>query len=100
MKEVEKKYSERNLRNMRRFYILFKNENWNAVRSNLSWTHYRTILSLSDFNEILYYINIASKENIGYRELAKRIKKKEYEKNNVYFYRSAADRYSQHDGMR
>ena len=44
--EVHKTYSERNLRNMRKFYILFKDENWNAMRSNLSWTHYRTLFKL------------------------------------------------------
>ena len=61
MLEVDKKYSERNLRNMRRFYILFKNEKWNALRSVLSWTHYRVLLTIDDYNEINYYINTAIK---------------------------------------
>ena len=43
IKELDKKYSERNLRNMRQFYLIFKNEIWNAMRSKLSWTHYELI---------------------------------------------------------
>ena len=40
-KEVNKKYSERNLRNMRQFYLLINNyQIWNAMRSKLTWTHY------------------------------------------------------------
>lgn len=43
MSELDKKYSYRNLFNMRRFYLLFRNEKLNAVRSHLSWTHYEVI---------------------------------------------------------
>ena len=45
--ELDKKYNERNLRNMRKFYILFHEEIWYAMRSKLSWTHYRILLSLN-----------------------------------------------------
>ena len=78
--ELGKNYSERNLRNMRKFYILFKNEIWNAVRSNLSWTHCRELLLLNDKNEIKYYIKIVNEQNIGYRQLHEKIKNKEYER--------------------
>ena len=37
---------ERNLRNMRLFYSTFPN--WNAVRSELTWTHYRSLLKVND----------------------------------------------------
>ena len=77
--ELGKNYSERNLRNMRKFYSLFKDEIWNAVRSNLSWTHYRELLLLNDKNEIRYYIKIVNEQNIGYRQLHEKIKNKEYE---------------------
>lgn len=50
----DKKYSERNLRYMRQFYETFKNEKWNAVRSNLSWSHYRELITIDDFNKILH----------------------------------------------
>ncbi len=80
MNEVGKKYSERNLRNMRRYYLLFKNEKWNAMRSKLSWTHYRELLSLSDNNEIEYYVKITIDQNLSYRELHNKIKSNEYER--------------------
>lgn len=79
-KEFGKNYSERNLRNIRKFYILFKDEIRNAVRSNLSWTHCRELLSIDDINKIKYYIKIASEQNIGYRKLHEKIKNKEYER--------------------
>lgn len=40
--EFGKGFDERNLRNMRAFFQSFPN--WNAVRSELSWTHYRLLL--------------------------------------------------------
>ena len=80
MKEIDKKYSERNLRNMRKFYILFKNDIWNAMRSKLSWTHFRELLVLKDMNEINYYIKITSEQNISYRKLHEKIKNNEYER--------------------
>ncbi len=40
--EFGKGFEERNLRNMRRFYLTF--EKWNAMRSELAWTHYRTLI--------------------------------------------------------
>ena len=37
----DKKYSYRNLMNMRKFYLLFRDKKVNALRSQLSWSHYR-----------------------------------------------------------
>ena len=37
----DKKYSYRNLMNMRKFYLLFRDKKVNALRSQLSWNHYR-----------------------------------------------------------
>ena len=76
--ELGKGYTERNLRNMRNFYIKFRK--WYAVRTELTWTHYRVMLSLTDFKEIEYYMNIAVIQNLSYRELRERIKSKEYER--------------------
>ncbi len=76
----DKKYSYRNLMNMRKFYILFRNEKVNALRSQLSWSHYRELLKLKDFDEIRYYINVAIESKISYRELKEKIKSKEYER--------------------
>ena len=77
-KEVNKKYSETNLKYMRQFYKFC--ESGHALRDNLSWTHYRTLLPLQDDNEIEYYIEIASLQNLSYRKLEEKIKSQEYER--------------------
>ena len=79
-KEVDKKYSYRNLMSMRKFYLTFKDEIVNALRSQLSWTHYRVLIKLDDYNKINYYIRIVSEQNLSYRELENRIKNNEYER--------------------
>lgn len=76
----DSKYSYRNLMNMRKFYLTFKGEKVNALRSQLSWSHYRELLSINDYDEIRYYINLAVDNNLGYRELSMRIKSNEYER--------------------
>ena len=80
MREIDKKYSYRNLMNMRKYYLIFKNEKVNAMRSQLTWTHYRELLVLKDINAINYYINITIKEKISYRKLHDKIKSNEYER--------------------
>lgn len=76
----DKKYSYRNLMNMRKFYLIFKDIKVNALRSQLSWSHYREMLSLKNLDEIEYYINLAINNNLGYRELAKKIKNNCYQR--------------------
>jgi len=76
----DKKYSYRNLMNMRKFYLIFKDIKVNALRSQLSWSHYRELLSLKNLDEIEYYINLAINNNLGYRELAKKIKNNCYQR--------------------
>ena len=66
--------------NMRKFYLKFKDGKVNALRSQLSWSHYRELLSINDDNEIIYYINLAIDNNLVYRELARKIKTKEYKR--------------------
>ncbi|MBQ9011902.1 MAG: DUF1016 family protein, partial [Bacilli bacterium] len=77
-RELGKGYTERNLRNMRTFYTRFKK--WHAVRTKLTWTHYRMLLPLKSIDEIKYYIYIAEKQNLSYRQLRERIKSNEYER--------------------
>ena len=79
-KEFGRKYNYRNLFIMRKFYIIFKDENVNALRSQLSWTHYRELLTLNNINEIKYYIKMAETQNLSYRKLRERIKSREYER--------------------
>ncbi len=44
------KYSCRNLMNMRKFYLLFRDEKVNALRSQLSWSHYVELKCKHIFN--------------------------------------------------
>ncbi|MBQ8891939.1 MAG: DUF1016 family protein [Bacilli bacterium] len=75
--ELNKGYSYRSLNLMRKFYLFQK---VHAVHAQLSWMHYRELLSLSDDNEINYYIDISLKEKLGYRQLHKKIKDREYQR--------------------
>ena len=75
--ELGKGYSERNLKNMRKFYLFQKGQ---AVPAQLTWSHYCELLSIKDDNKINYYIDVSIQQNLGYRELRKRIKSNEYER--------------------
>ena len=78
--EVGKKYNERNLRYMRKYYEIFKNIIWNPLGSKLTWTNIRITLSLKSIDAIKYYINISEKYNLSKRQLEEKIKNKEYER--------------------
>ena len=81
MLEIDKKYSVRNLYNMRLFYVKFHDvEKVNTLCSQLTWSHYRELLWLNNINEILYYIKISVNQNLSVRELKTRIKSNEYER--------------------
>ena len=76
--ELKKGYSERNLRNMRRFYVVC--EKWQTLSAILSWSHFCELLPLENIDEIKYYVQIAETNNLSVRELRNRIKSKEYER--------------------
>ena len=76
--EVGKKYNERNLRYMRKFYEVFSHEKWNPLGSKLSWSHYRELLTIKNIDEIIYYIYICEEGNLSRRQLQERIKNHEY----------------------
>ncbi len=76
--EVGKGYSTRNLKNMRKFYLLC--EKGQTLSAKLNWSHYVELLSLNDINEINYYINTTEKYNLSVRQLRERIKNKEYQR--------------------
>ena len=79
MIEVEKKYTERNLRYMRQFYEIFSNIKWNPLGSKLSWSHFRELLIVKDINAIMYYIYICETNNLSRKQLQDRIKNHEYD---------------------
>ena len=53
--ESNLKYSERSLRRMRQFYIMFKDENWSPMATKLTWSHYQELLILKDNKFIIEY---------------------------------------------
>jgi predicted nuclease of restriction endonuclease-like (RecB) superfamily len=65
-------FDERNLRNMRAFYHAFPI--WNAVRTELSWTHYRIISRVSNQEHRLQYIDLSIEGNWDTRALERNIK--------------------------
>lgn len=67
--EVGKKYNERTLRRIRQFYTLFKDQKWSTMWTNLSWSHYREVLPLKDFDEIIFYLNESERQNLSQRQL-------------------------------
>ncbi len=77
-REFGKGFDDRNLRNMRAFYLSFPI--WNAVRTELSWTHYRLMLRVSEAKARDWYMNEAATQNWSSRALDRQI-------NTLYFER-------------
>lgn len=73
-----KNYSIRNLNYYRKFFISFPKVN--ALRSQLTWTHYRSILSIKNENKRNYYINLVILNNLSSRELIKEIKNNSFDR--------------------
>ena len=80
MIDVGKKYNERTLYRMRKFYEVFSNEKLTPLVSKLSWSHYIQLVSIKNIDEIIYYINTTLKNNLNKRELHDRIKYHDYDR--------------------
>ena len=78
IKEVDKKYNITLLKRIRKFYLLI--EKGAAMRHQLSWSHYREVLSINNIEEINYYLEVTINNNLSYRQLREKIKNKEYER--------------------
>ena len=76
--ELGKKYDITTLKRYRQFYL--KIEKGAALRHQLSWTHYRELLTLDNINELNYYVKITIEQNLSYRQLREKIKTKEYQR--------------------
>ena len=76
--EIGNGYSPSNLKRMRQFYYTI--EKGVAMPHHLSWSHIISLLPIDNTNEINYYIYIAEKNDLSYRELRKRISSNEYER--------------------
>lgn len=66
-----KGFDERNLRNMRAFYLAFPN--WNTVCTELTWSHYRTVLRVENAEARNWYIREAASEGWSVRQLDRQI---------------------------
>ena len=71
-------FDERNLRNMRAFFLQFPIRN--ALRSELSWTHYRLLLRVDSATARQWYLLEAASQNWSTRVLERQIGSLSYER--------------------
>jgi predicted nuclease of restriction endonuclease-like (RecB) superfamily len=76
--EFGKGFEVRNLRNMRAFYLAYPI--WNAVRSELSWTHYRILLRVGNSKARDWYIQESIEHSWSSRALERQIDKLYYDR--------------------
>ena len=75
--ELNKNYSPTTLKYIRKFYEFSKSH---SLSDQLTYTHYKILMSLKDNNKINYYIKISIADNLSVRELATKVKNNEYER--------------------
>ena len=81
--EFGKGFNTRNLRYMRQFYVTFPNVN--ALRSELSWTHYRSLMKVNDAKARAFYLEECVKAGWSSRQLERQI-------NTLFYQRILASR--------
>ena len=64
-------FSAANLRNMRQFFCMFPKRN--ALRSELSWTHYRLLMRVQDTKSRQFYLEECAKSGWSSRQLERQI---------------------------
>lgn len=65
---------------MKKLYYVFSNEKVTTMLSQLTCSHYLLLISLNDYNEIIYYINISKNNNLTQRQSQDKIKNNEYQR--------------------
>lgn len=75
-KDFGRGFTVANLKNMRQFYLIFPNGY--ALRSELSWTHYRLLMRVENDNARQFYMDEAVKSQWSTRQLERQI--------NTFFY--------------
>ena len=76
--EFGKGFDYTNLSNMRKFYTVFPIVD--ALRQQLSWTHYRLLIKLDNKQKINYYISESIQNNWNSRDLKRQINALAYER--------------------
>ncbi|MEM9887856.1 MAG: PDDEXK nuclease domain-containing protein [Bacteroidota bacterium] len=77
-KDVGKGFSESNIWFMRQFYLVFPI--LDAVRGELTWTHYRLLIRVKNKNAREYYLNESIEQNWSTRALERQIHTLYYER--------------------
>ena len=70
-KDFGKGFDERELRRIRQFYLSFSIRD--SLRPELSWTHYRKLVSVENEQARMWYMNEAANENWSSRQLNRQI---------------------------
>jgi len=74
-----KGFSARNLRNFRQFYVLFPDkEIWHTRVPNLTWSHIRTLLRVTNEDARMWYMNEAAQQTWSVRTLDRNISSQYY----------------------
>lgn len=77
--EYGNSFNEKNLRSFRNLFLSFNDlEIWNARVPNLTWTHFRTLLRVTDDDARYWYMHEASKEMWSVRTLDRNIASQYY----------------------
>jgi len=77
--EYGKGFSDRRLRDYRQFYLCFKDlEIWHSRVPNLTWTHFRTLMRVTDEAARTWYLKEAAREQWSVRTLDRNIDSQYY----------------------
>ena len=72
--EFGKGFGERNIRNIRQFYVLFSDyEKWKSLISKLTWTHIQKVLKDADEKARIFYLTEAAENMWSVRTLDRNI---------------------------
>ena len=72
--EFGKGFGERNIRNIRQFYMLFSDyEKWKSLISKLTWTHIQKVLRVSNEKARIFYLTEAAENMWSVRTLDRNI---------------------------
>lgn len=75
---IDKTFDDRELRKIRQFYLLFPIRD--ALRPELTWTHYRLLLRVEHPQARSYYLHECADQNWGTRQLERNIQSLYYER--------------------
>ena len=84
-REFGRGFAERSLQNMRQFYLAYPNAS--ALRAELVWSHYRTLMRLPD-NQRAFYERVAAGGRWSSRELEKQIGEEDFYIDLVFLHRT------------